>query len=456
MIIFSDGGYETIPQFFLQNLTAEYIPIGKDTATNVGIVGFSAQRNPEKPDQVQAFARLENPSAEKLTVDTILKFRGNLIDATTVEVPAGGAARVQFPLKASGNQPGVLELRIKQDDDFNLDNVAYTAINKSQKANVLFISDGNDPFRDALSTIGALDLAEISYASSALLKSKTYKQKAETGEYDLIIFDGCSPDELPQSNTMFIGGVPKGTGWKVGKIEGPPFIYDTDRVHPLTQLVNMNLVDILDAFSVKPPAGGSVLFESDIGPLLSIAPRQGFEDAVLGFNLMRVTADGDVHPNSNWQKKRSFPIFVLNMLKYLGGRSSAVALGADVKPNVPLRFRPLTPVQEAQVESPAGQTQTLLLEGQSTFYFTNTSQLGAYTVREGSSKEDTQYFTVNLFDPRESDIIPEAEIPIDDEVSIEASKSKEGVRVELWKWILILAIIVLTFEWYVYNKRVYL
>ena len=68
MIIFSDGGYETIPQFFLQNLTAEYIPVGKETATNVGIVGFTAQRNPEKPDQVQAFARLENPGRPHLVV----------------------------------------------------------------------------------------------------------------------------------------------------------------------------------------------------------------------------------------------------------------------------------------------------------------------------------------------------------------------------------------------------
>jgi predicted component of type VI protein secretion system len=87
--------------------------------------------------------------------------------------------------------------------------------------------------------------------------------------------------------------------------------------------------------------------------------------------------------------------------------------------------------------------------------------LGVYTVREGAELEAGQHFAINLFDSRESDLVPREviDIPYFDEkteqVGLHASLA-EPSRKEIWKLLLIIGLLVLVFEWYVYNRRVYL
>jgi hypothetical protein len=78
-----------------------------------------------------------------------------------------------------------------------------------------------------------------------------------------------------------------------------------------------------------------------------------------------------------------------------------------------------------------------------------------YEVREGSGSKIAQQFAVNLFDTRESDLTPAEKIEIGHE-DVKAQPGKQASRKELWKWLLMGAIGVLIFEWYVYNRRVYL
>ena len=68
-----------------------------------------------------------------------------------------------------------------------------------------------------------------------------------------------------------------------------PQIIDTDRAHPLMQWLDLGDVDIAAARPVTPPSGGTRLIDSSKGTLLAIAPREGFEDAVLGFDLYQPT-----------------------------------------------------------------------------------------------------------------------------------------------------------------------
>jgi hypothetical protein len=62
---------------------------------------------------------------------------------------------------------------------------------------------------------------------------------------------------------------------------------------------------------------------------------------------------------------------------------------------------------------------------------------------------------VNLFDTRESDLTPAEEIEIGHE-EVKAEKSQQVARKELWKWLALGALGMLMFEWYIYNRRVYL
>jgi hypothetical protein len=158
--------------------------------------------------------------------------------------------------------------------------------------------------------------------------------------------------------------------------------------------------------------------------------------------------------NTDWFRRRSFPVFVMNALKYLGGVRSSLA-APNILPGTPAVLRTVTPVAKVMVSSPRGDQFEVPRELQNTYVFSRTDELGVYDVREGSGAKVAQQFAVNLFDTRESDLTPAEKIDIGHE-EVKAKEGKQAARQEMWKWILLGAIGVLIFEWYIYNRRVYL
>jgi len=76
LLIFSDGGFQTVTDFSLGNLNAEYIAMGSSAVRNLAITAFSTERNTERPAEVQAFATIENFSGETITTTVTLKMNG--------------------------------------------------------------------------------------------------------------------------------------------------------------------------------------------------------------------------------------------------------------------------------------------------------------------------------------------------------------------------------------------
>ena len=112
------------------------------------------------------------------------------------------------------------------------------------------------------------------------------------------------------------------------------------------------------------------------------------------------------------------------------------------------------PVPSVQVQSPRKDRFEIPKETSNTYIFGRTDELGVYDVREGSGQKVSQQFAVNLYDTRESDLKPKDIILGQEE--IKGQTGKQASRQELWKWLLLAAIGVLIFEWYIYNRRVYL
>jgi hypothetical protein len=79
--------------------------------------------------------------------------------------------------------------------------------------------------------------------------------------------------------------------------------------------------------------------------------------------------------------------------------------------------------------------------------------VGVYDVKAGG--QVIEQFAVNLFDPAESQIEPRMEFKAGP-APVEGTAGYEPSRNEGWKWLVVLALAVLLFEWYIYNRRVYL
>jgi len=113
-----------------------------------------------------------------------------------------------------------------------------------------------------------------------------------------------------------------------------------------------------------------------------------------------------------------------------------------------------TAAKKLYVVTPNDVVREISRSKQNTFHFSGADRLGAYQIRDVEGKTVAR-FAVNLFDSRESNLMPAREIDFD-WVKVEGETNFQTQRKEYWKWLLLLALLVLLFEWYIYNRRVYL
>ncbi|MEE3370791.1 MAG: BatA and WFA domain-containing protein [Planctomycetota bacterium] len=483
MYIFSDGGFPQVDSFTgllefaenqdgafreqppLRGLRPVFIAIGDVvTPDNVAVAAFTTEQNPLDEDQTQAFAQFENHGVAEVVVDAELTRDGTFLDAARVRVPAkregmaGNVASVTFSL-GSMNE-GVLKIDIKAADSLSIDDIAYAALNPSRRSKILVVTafQGEAPANQALviamKTSAIERLAIIDYADTAILQDPQHQQLAAAGAYDLIIYDQVRPTEMPQANTLFFGRAPPAGGWSLTPVtdDRAPVVIDTDKLHPLTRLLNLNNVVILNSAIVVAPQGATELITGNIGSLFAISPRQGFEDAVLGFGML-ATEDQGGSWNTQWWRDRSFPVFVYNVVRYLGGSLGTLST-PSYQPGTPVLIRTEGTIETVRVVKPDRTSTDLNRDGQATFVFDDANQQGVYQVYEKGQSRPLQQFSVNLFDAMESDLLVR-DLNIND-TTVKATAGLVPIRRDLWKWLVLLALGLLAFEWYVYNRRVYI
>jgi hypothetical protein len=403
LYILTDGGFASVPAFKLGNLTPYYVKQAAESQRNVAIAAFSTEANPEKLGRVQAFGRLENHSDREASVETSLYLGNVLLDAKTVSIPPRdektklpGGTGVHFEMQEI--ETGVLKLQIDAKDSLAADNAAYAVVNIPRPAKVLVVSPGTDALLLALQTEEAQKIAHVSVSPPSLLETKAYQDQAAEGAYDLVIYDQCTPKEMPACNTLFIGALPPNEkssaekpapgsppadsatpqlsiGWTASEKQGLPVVIDVNQVHPLTQLAQMGNVKIGYGRGLKGPPGTTTLIDSDAGVLYAVGPRGGYEDAVLGFDIVTYDADGKKFSNTDWPIRRSFPVFVMNAIKYLGGVRGSLA-SPNILPGSQAVLRTATPVKSITVTSPRGHPFEITRELQNTYVFSRTDELG--------------------------------------------------------------------------------
>jgi hypothetical protein len=452
LYLFSDGRFPDVQNFKPQNLKLVYVPIGLPGAANVGITSFSIRRREDNRQQLQAFGRLQNFGPATVTTQVDLLLNDELVDSSTTELEARGAAGVVFDLGEVVG--GVLKLVARTGGELKVDDEAWAAIDPPNPSQVLVVSPGNDALKLALQTESAAKAAHVEFAEPTVFDSKEYLARADSGYYALIIYDQCRPPTMPQANTLFIGRLPPEESWgglkddAAGRIPAPQII-DVETTHPLLNLIDLGNVRFAESTMLRTPPGATVLITTATGPLLAIAPRGGYEDAVLGAEIVGQSETGERFANTDWPLRVSFPVFMFNTLNYFGDASTSGRV-PSIQPGRSIALKGTGSAQGSKVRSPAGRVSTFDQKG--SVQFSDTKSLGVYLVEE--TGRAPRHFAVNLFDPAESNIEPRSKVQVGfDEVSGQANW--EGGRLELWRPLLIAVLGVLCLEWYIYNRRIY-
>lgn len=466
----TDGAIGELGEADYGQLKIEYVPVGVVDTPNLGIVGFAVERNEEQPDRLEAFARVINTGQESVECTTSLYLDDVLLDAGTLSVNGGQEAGLRFEMQ--GIERGKLKLQLDHSDSLLIDNVAYAAIRPPRQMSVLLITDGNAALEAALKTPRVQQLASVAVESLAFLASPDYATAAAESKFDLIIFDACAPTKMPASNTLFIGSLPPEdiqpqttqpsppeqdnaalSKWLFGPPVSPALILDVNRLNPITQYLEMASVNIVEARSVTPPENGTVLMTSDSGPVFALAPRGPFQDAILGFDMVRPGPDGR-EMNTDWGIKRSFPVFVYGVVEFLGGGTTQ-ASAPSVRPGWPINLTLSSRSATYEIVAPNGDRTKIDRGTDGRFIFTQTDVPGVYEVLAPSLEYPVEMFCSNLFSAIESNLAIGTEIQTSAE-KIRATDVTIRARQETWRWLLMIGLILLMAEWVVFNKRVFI
>ncbi|HEX6962510.1 MAG TPA: hypothetical protein VF175_11630, partial [Lacipirellula sp.] len=420
----------------------------------------------------QAFVQVANFSDADQSAVVTLTLDGTLVDASELNVPAGDVVGTTFDL---GDAPtGKLKASIEPPEEFAdrlpLDNVAYAVLDRQKQTRVLLVTPGNNALELALSTERTRRYGKVDKVAPGVLGTPDFQQEMQAETYDLVIFDQCAPEkpeQMPLASTLFIGRVPPLKGWQAESSKEPvsaPQIIDWQRSHPLLNLVELGNVIIADSYIVQPPAGGKILVDSTKGPLMAIAPRDGFEDAVIGFEIVGQGESGDTMVNTNWPRYYSFPNFCLNVFQYLAG-GAAERQNELIQPGETAEIDLAERSQRLRITLPDGSTREVEAPASGKLAFHETDQPGVYDVHAGNNL--AARFAVNLFDRNESDVrlrarqdgekgIQTVESLMIGYNPVHAEAPAAPVRKELWTALLLAALFVLVLEWYIYNRRVYI
>jgi Ca-activated chloride channel family protein len=402
VFLFTDGAFGAIAGTEADNLDIRLVQVG-NSGQNQGITALSSRADPLNANRYQVFARVRNYADQPYRGTLSLTVDGNLAESRDVTLPPDG------------------------------DNSAYTILSVGRRSEILLVTSGNVFLEKVLSLLPTGDVSRVA--------PRRYLS-VDVNDYDVVVFDGFSPDVLPRGNSLIIAPSES----QLFTIEGEmrrPTIRGWEREDPLLRFVDLRDVAIARSLRITPLPWMRTLIDSENGPLMMAGEQNGQRVILIPFDLRQ----------SNLPLSAAFPILMSNMLGYLEPASQTAQ--RDLRPGDAVTLAPLPQTEEIVVRQPGGQSQTFPSEGRS-LQFTATTQPGLYTVLQRAAGQTLleEPFSINASDERESDVRPKP-VALGSGRTLQAGQAPDLVPVnrEIWMWLVPPVLALLLFEWYWFHRR---
>jgi hypothetical protein len=388
-----------------------------------------------------------------------------------VVVPARtpGTGGVVFTLDRP--EGGVIMVRLvrRNDDTLRTDDTAWVVVPPAKRLAVAVVTRGNLFLSTGLE---GLPLAKIDQMTpeqyAAMAKAGT------VGEYDVAILDGWLPEiegaaaeegaTLPPGRFLIFNAVPAPpTGPDVTGEGGVCQVLDWRRDHPVLRGMSLDNLTIAKSRLVEVPKNSplTVLATSDTGPVL-LEVASGATRAIVA------TFDPT---DSNWPLTAGFVWFLGSAVTYLG--DDQAGLSQMVRPGDTLADRLPIGAHDVRLRGPVGgaggagsQVDAILSPApDGRVVFGPVRHAGVYNVSWTGEAGPRDFktddravrpFAANLLDGAESDVCTLNQIALGSNVVQAKAQAGGGITRRLWPWLLLGALLVLLFEWFIYNRKVQL
>ncbi|MDY7039280.1 MAG: BatA and WFA domain-containing protein [Chloroflexota bacterium] len=449
IVILSDGAvalpHTTLPA------RVRFVPVG--VRDNNQAIGALSLREEAGGQALSAFVQVINYGRETAHRRLDLLADGAAVNAYELELKPGAVKAIVVEDLPATTQ--MIEARLAGPDALATDDHAWAIHHQNQTSNVTLVSPGNLFLETALSLLPGLQLTTVKPETyeEAIQPSNIQTSSLQSPTPSLTILDRYVPltATLPAGNLLFIAPMRSTEFFTVtGTIAEPqPHPVSTDET--LLRHVNLADVGVLEAVHIPLPNWARLVMrgevqvesETDSAPLLFVGEVDGRRVAVLTFDLLK----------SDLPLQVAFPLLLANLMDYLAPGVSG-NLPEQLAPGEPLALSVPPGVDEIFVERPDGTRARLEPEGGQAIYG-DTRALGVYRVSWESEEDAARQalVAVNLFNPGESAIAPQEEMPLlSEEAGVVGPTAAERARREWWRPLAASALALLVVEWLVYHR----
>ena len=423
VIVISDGIVDISGPTVTLPYPVEYRRIGV-TGENLGISGITVS-GPDGSRIVAINVTNYGTARHATTIET--RADGHLVDARAIDVEPGGSVEVDVALSGS---PRAVTAELTPHDAFALDDTASAVVQPPRVLHAILVTSRNIFLQEALQLRGDIHLDVETPAS--------YRPR---NDVDLWIFDGFVPPTLP-AQPYWLVGPPADRAIGAGAEVRPGPLVPASAGDPLMAGVDVGNVAVAQSRDLSTSSFGRAIIDSQAGPVLLVrdsAPRA----ALLGF---------DLH-DSDLPLSPAFPVLVERVSEYLA--PDAVP-PSPVEPDTPVNI-PVPGGGSVAVTRPDGTTKTVTVAAQTgDAVLIDTDQTGLYTAvirASGAQQSVTAHFAVDALDPARSAIAPRSQlISVHGATGSPSSSAQATVFDDLWPWLAVLALTVLSAEWVVFHR----
>lgn len=445
--LFSDGRIDDLPQQVLRDgERLAYVRLGAADAGNAGVASVAAARDPDRPEQVEVFARLVNWSEVPRRTEVSLLVDGEVRGLTPapVEIPArsaegrAGESLVGFPAMS---MPGAatLGIRIDQADALVTDDTAHAVVSPPRAFRIALVGRGAFAVRSVLQGLGPAELRALS------LQEWDDAVTADPGlpdTFDAIVLDMAVPARMDRGRYLTFGIAPRVEGFEPYGTKESVVVRSTRDAHPLLRFVSLDDLWIGSMVALAPGADAEVVVDASEGAIVLAQSSGAVAIVCVTFDPME----------SNWPFQRGFVNFVANAVEWLAANGRPITEDA-VRPGDILAARLPPAATRIRLAGPDGLAQDIALPDPATFSWGPARRAGVYAVTwAGGSGPESRAFASNMDSGREGRIDPATEVSIGTE-RVAGSAASGPTRTALWPWLLCGAMLALAVEWWVWLRR---
>ena len=424
VLVVGDGHVQNPDQGLVVPFPVRYMRVG----TNAPNVAFTALDSRVVQGKLTAFAQVANFSPQQRSVPVELYADNRLVGVQTAVLSAGGTEALQWTNVPSNAR--MLHAHLLSQDAMSIDHDSWSIIGGSMPGRVLLVTQNNALLKAALRIQPNINLYET-----------TPDKYVDTGTFDLTVFDGYIPPKLP-NGSLFIVNPPNGTYpfGTSGQETAVSHINAGNDPLNLLNAVDLGSIHVLrSSHQLKLASWMSPLITAPETPLLAVGENASQRVAVLGF---------DLH-DSDLPLQYSFPVLISNLVNWF--LPQPVGNNGQVTAGTPVSIQSWPGADKITITSPDGKSVQV---GPPVTPYSNTNQVGIYQVSQHVRGQTLNgAFTVNLFDPQQSNLTPAPALPVVNSTNFAPGSATVSHELrEIWPWIAALLLLILCAEWWLFSR----